>query len=331
MATINGTAAADEIYGESAGDTISGLQGNDTLHGGPETGSSITSGPDIIYGNQGEDILYGADNDDTIYGGQDNDLIYGEDGSDVLYGNLLRDDIYGGSGQDTVFGGQDNDDIYGEDGQDVLYGNANEDNMYGGDGNDTLWGGQHNDALDGDSGNDVLYGQLDNDTLDFNNDGDSDGNDTFYGGQGNDCLDGTGEGNSDQMWGNLGRDSFDYRSYEAEGSTDATMDRLMDFQTGTDKVLADTNDDDDEYTEVAAPGVTSVDEAIQFADQPDIVQPSPLLTGFEYVFIAGAVHGYLIVNVDGNSDFEEGTDYVIVIQNANDIADFGSGDILNNV
>ena len=110
---------------------------------------------------------------------------------------------------------------------------------------------------------------------------------------------------------------------------DANSVRIMDFVTGTDKVEANVNDAVPEYTEVSAPGVTSVAEAINFANSNKLFLES---TGDsnDYVFIAGATHGYLIVNVNGDTgDFDPGTDYVVVLQNLNDLTKFGAGDIIS--
>src|SRR5262249_43219011 len=137
------------------------------------------------------------------------------------------------------------------------------------------------------------------------------GDDTIYGGQGNDHIEELGwdaqpnRGDHSQLFGNLGNDTFDFSSYDAyrSGTTDANSTRIMDFVTGQDKVEAFTTDSTPDYTEAAAPGVTSVAEAIQFADQNSLFTNTGLDTHNEYVFIAGATHGYLIVNPDSESVF----------------------------
>jgi len=352
MANINGTPGNDLIYGTSSGDVIRGFAGADTEYGGSEGGSDPTTGPDLLYGNQGNDELHGQDNDDTVYGGQDEDRVGGGPGVDVVYGNFGNDSVLGGDGSDTLYGGQGNDDLEGEDegGRgDVIYGNLGEDGLFGQDGHDTLYGGQQNDFLNGGPLNDVVYGNFGNDELvggafsPFFAQTDGRGDDTLYGGQGNDLLRAAGysddfdpgRGDRDQLFGNLGNDTFDFSDYNAgfedapAGTTDANSNRIMDFATGVDKFRAFTNDSTPEYTEVAAPGVTSVAEAINFADVNNLFD-STGAGNIEYVFIAGATHGYLIVNPDGNtSDFDPGTDYAVVIQNGNTLAAFSFGDIIN--
>jgi len=166
-----------------------------------------------------------------------------------------------------------------------------------------------------------------------------DGDDTVYGGQGNDLLfaqgfDGSlGRGDHDQLFGNLGNDTFEFRNYDAflSGTTDANSERVMDFVTGQDKISATTDDSTPNFTEVAAPGVTSVAEAIQFSDQNHLFTNTGADITNEYVFVAGATHGYLIVNPDSSDVFESGSSYVIVLQDHNTLASFSSGDIINHV
>ena len=84
-----------------------------------------------------------------------------------------------------------------------------------------------------------------------------------------------------------------------------------------------------EYTEAAAPGVTSVSEAIEFYNSNNLWN-GPAAQTNDYAFIAGATHGYLIVNVNGDTgDFQPGTDYAVVLQNLNDLNKFGFGDIIS--
>jgi hypothetical protein len=336
MANIIGTPNDDFIFATSSDDTIRGVHGADTLFGGTdEEGGS--SGQDLIYGNQGNDQLRGGDGDDTAYGGQDEDFVVGESGVDVLYGNLGADEIHGEDGSDTLYGGQDNDFFLGghefDARGDLIYGNLGEDVLVSQSGNDTLYGGQQNDGLGGGSNNDVLYGNLGRDTLEGGFIFSGGGDDTLYGGQDNDLLLGGGfdeeadSGDRDQLFGNLGNDTFDFsEDYDAQssGTSDANSNRIMDFETGVDKVRAATNDDDPEYTEVAAPGITSVAGAIGFANSNNLFAPNT-----DYVFIAGAAHGYLMVNVNGDSNFDPNTDYTIVIENSNTLAAFGFGDIIN--
>lgn len=341
MAELIGTTGNDSIDGQSVADTISGLPGNDTLAG--------FDGQDLIYGNQTNDILYGNTGEDTLYGGQGNDTLFGGDDRDALYGNFGDDSLRGNDGNDRLYGGQDNDVLTGNDGNDLLYGNLGNDLLLGDGGNDTLYGGQGNDQLDGNLGNDILYGNFGDDFLhEFGVFG---GSDTMYGGQGNDRLredggntffDGSKTVNQhDELWGNLGSDTFDFNHYDASdgpsGNHEANTDRIMDFVTGTDKFEATLhlNSGDTlngpEYTEVQASGVTSVEEAINYANENALFKNGPIGSN-DYVFIAGATHGYLIVNVDGDrGNFEPGSDYAVVLQNHNTLDSFGAGDIITHL
>src|SRR5262249_46979438 len=153
------------------------------------------------------------------------------------------------------------------------------------------------------------------------------GNDTIFGGQGNDKIaefGGPGNGNRDILFGNLGNDTFDFSSYNPNGAgqSEANSARIEDFVTGQDKFEANTNTTSPDSTAAAAPGVTSVTEAIQFSDSNHLFNISGG-GAHEYVFIAGATNGYLIVNPNGNTgDFQPNIDYVVVLDGLNDPAKF---------
>ena len=104
---------------------------------------------------------------------------------------------------------------------------------------------------------------------------------------------------------------------------------IADFVTGEDKFKPVVEDGANfQYTEVAAASVTSVEQAIQFANQNQLFSEA---SGHNaYVFIAGATDGYLIVNPnDTAGNFDNGEDYVVVLQNHNTLASFGAGDIIS--
>ncbi len=100
-------------------------------------------------------------------------------------------------------------------GNDAVTGGSGDDTVRGGAGNDTLWGEAGDDRLFGDAGNDFLLG--------------GDGADRLSGGTGRDTLDG-GAGN-DILAGGTGADAF---VLAAGGGRD----RVTDFETGVDEVLA---------------------------------------------------------------------------------------------
>jgi hypothetical protein len=129
----------------------------------------------------------------------------------------------------------------------------------------------------------------------------------------------------------LGDDTFDFSNYDATktGTNEANTDRIMDFVTGSDKFQANILDNaSPEYTEVANPNVTSVEDAIALANQQNLFA-GPGGSFNDYIFIAGAAHGYLIVNVNNNGSFDAGTDYAVVLQDHNTLDSFGPGDILS--
>ena len=71
-------------------------------------------------------------------------------------------------------------------------------------------------------------------------------------------------------------------------------------------------------------------EAIQFSNENHLFTNTGADITNEYVFVAGATHGYLIVNPDSADSFEPNTSYVIVLQNHNTLDSFSSGDIINH-
>lgn len=153
------------------------------------------------------DLIVRGPADDSVSGGAGDDWIAGGAGNDVLRGGLGNDNLLGQAGDDRLFG---------EIGDDRLWGGGGHDTLVGGAGQDVLMGGVGRDRLFGGAGNDLLQGGLGDDSL--NGDG---GNDTLVGGPGN-----------DQLRGGAGADQFVF-----SGRTGT--DRIMDFQSGTDRILID--------------------------------------------------------------------------------------------
>ena len=75
VATIVGTAAANQIQGTSGPDVIVGRGGNDHIEG--------RGGNDFICGNLGRDVLEGQGGNDHLYGGLGFDTADGGRGTDV--------------------------------------------------------------------------------------------------------------------------------------------------------------------------------------------------------------------------------------------------------
>ncbi|NTW70190.1 MAG: cadherin-like domain-containing protein [Chlorobiaceae bacterium] len=209
-----------------------------TLLGMGDINGTGNSGKNVLTGNSGNNLLIGAVGDDSLIGGAGADSLIGGADNDTYYVDDAGDMVteLGGDGIDTVYtklshtlsdnvenlflqrsgaingtGNSMNNSITGNDDPNVVS---------GGGGNDTLYGGGGTDTLNGDSGNDVLDGGADNDSLN--------------GGAGNDAL--LGGWGADQLFGDSGRDVFTYRNDRESGTTEGTMDVILDFTTGQDKI-----------------------------------------------------------------------------------------------
>ncbi|WP_411845742.1 calcium-binding protein [Roseibacillus persicicus] len=62
--------------------------------------TSLTSGPDVIFGDDGQDNLQGGTGDDQLNGDEGDDILYGEQDDDVLIGGPGNDVCYGSTGDD---------------------------------------------------------------------------------------------------------------------------------------------------------------------------------------------------------------------------------------
>ena len=153
LATIVGTAGADELIG--------------------------TPGPDVIAGLQGDDYIYGGGGDDVMCGGKDDDLLLGGLGFDIIFGAQGDDEIYAaGVDEVTILPGALDDirgaRIFAGAGNDIVYGSTRWDRMQGGLGNDALWGFAGNDWIRGGPGFDEVVGHA--------------GKDDLHGGSGSDLM-----------------------------------------------------------------------------------------------------------------------------------------------
>lgn len=122
------------------------------------SGTTGTSGDDVIVGTSGPDVIVGGGGNDVIcaFGGADR--VDAGDGDDVIYGGWGADVIRAGLGDDQVFAGPGLDNVEGGGGFDVLRGGPGGDRVVGNGGNDQLFGGDGIDRLFGYSGNDRLFG-----------------------------------------------------------------------------------------------------------------------------------------------------------------------------
>ena len=150
---INGTNGNDkfpnELEGTNAADRIFGFAGMDDLYG--------MGGDDLLVGGKGADELFGGDGFDTAsYATSAAAVTVHLDGSvGGSGGNAQGDNLYSMEG---VIGSAKADYLYGDFGDNVLRGEAGGDFVSGEAGADELFGGKGADTLSGGSGRDELTG-----------------------------------------------------------------------------------------------------------------------------------------------------------------------------
>jgi Ca2+-binding RTX toxin-like protein len=126
---LNGTTAADVMYGYGGDDTFDAGGGDDRVYGGDGNDSLYFGrGNDIGSGDNGNDFLSGGDGNDRLFGNAGNDILYGGNGNDTLYGGAgPSDKLYGGAGSDRLYGGGD---MTGGAGRDYfIFDNVSDDNI----------------------------------------------------------------------------------------------------------------------------------------------------------------------------------------------------------
>ena len=107
--------------------------------------------------------------------------------------------------------------------------------------------------------------------------------------------------------------------HEVDVLCTATAGKLL-FKGVADKLHVKPGD-----PKTGAAGVTSVEEAISFANTNNLIGSG---TGQgNVVFIAGATDGYLLVDADNSGTFGTG-DYGIVLDHLNNINLFGTADLI---
>lgn len=307
-------AGIDTIYAGSGNDTIKTRTGNDTVYAGP--------GNDTIYGDEGNDSLHGEDGDDTVYGGDGNDYIYADAGNDTLNGGDGNDTINGGDGDDTIYGnagddvidaGDGNNFVDAGDGNDTVYGGTAIDKIYGGAGDDTVYGLEGADILDGLTGNDTIYGGAGDDIINGN-----EGDDILNGGSGNDNI--SGESGSDKIGGGAGadiltggegRDTFTFRAGDSDLTT---LDEIMDFTFGADK-LALVN----HGSEVISVSKTDISTATTLTEAADMAaaqdgSANALVHWFTY-----NDNTYVVEDMSAEATFQDSSDIIIELQGIVDL------------
>lgn len=238
-ATFTGTAGNDGINGTLAADVMFGGDGNDQLNGSAGSAGNDTlygeGGNDVLNGGAGDDSLFGGDGADTLNGGDGNDVLSGGDGVDMLTFGTATAAVTvnlgvtvaqntGGAGSDTISGIEN---VTGSNYNDSLTGDGAANRLLGGSGDDVLDGAAGNDTLEGGVGNDTLLG--------------GDGDDTLNGGVGNDLIDGGAGTNTISFSGLTGGVGvgLDLRNTAAQNTTGAGIETVSNVQNIVGSSYAD--------------------------------------------------------------------------------------------
>jgi Ca2+-binding RTX toxin-like protein len=263
MGVTSGSGFDDTLTGDSQSNRLDGGAGADQMSGGggsdvyvlDNVGDQVTEAAD-----QGTDIIF-ATADFTLADGQSIEVLRAAAGSSglSLTGNAFDNAIFGGAGDDELFGNAGNDRLEGGEGEDSLTGGGGSDRYVVDSAGDRIF-------EDEGQGRDVVYAKVDfsleagqsieaifavedgvGKTLTGNELANqifgSTGNDELTGGAGKDRLDG-GEGEDvltgglgrDQLRGDAGADRFVFGCISEVGRTASTSDRVLDFETGLDRL-----------------------------------------------------------------------------------------------
>lgn len=266
---VDASRGDDLVFGEvesgatglgAGDDRIKGGPGNDRLYGEGVSGAGYTRfGADRIDGGVGADEIVGDAEDLTSGVRPGADRLYGNAGNDVLRGDGKLLANIGASGEDRLYGGPGDDLLVGdgllEPGADGLW--------------DTLVGGPGDDRLYGDApiGADAvtLGAPADSYPWAFGQDG---GKDTLDGGAGDDLL--VGGTGPDDLIGGEGADTFLFFPTD-EDFRDGTEDRILDFESGEDKIDLTWWDLDGEALDDNADGILDAEDELFSQDGDDLV------------------------------------------------------------
>lgn len=249
---IRGGSGRDQLYGREGNDTLidggGGVGNEDTLIGG--TGNdvyivSVRGTSTYELANEGIDEVRTTF---SVYALQANieNLTFLDNGTHAAgVGNELDNVIRGGTGADTLFGRGGNDTLiggtgaanalFGQEGDDMYIVQAVGDSVieFAGEGNDTVQTGLSSYVLPAHVEN-LIYTGVGN----FTGVGNGEAN-GLVGGIGNDFLSGlggddilVGGSGADTLFGGDGADQFVFNGDETGG-----IDRIIDFTSGTDKIM----------------------------------------------------------------------------------------------
>ncbi len=270
--TIQGGIGGDHIIAGDGNDFIKGGGGADYLSGGGgrDTASYADSGEAVKLNLATNANKGGTAEGDFLVGIED---VLGSKFDDTLIGNWANNTLDGGAGNDTLKGGGGADTLKGGIGDDVLETDGLLDHLEGGIGIDTLvftsdrgmkvnleygtidpirtgpganhphpeqcfvtgvenvFGTAYKDKITGDGLANIFKGGGDDDELSGRG-----GNDIINGEAGHDIING-GSG-ADMLVGGTGQDMFVFKEHvdSVMGGGLASMDLIMDFQVGQDKI-----------------------------------------------------------------------------------------------
>lgn len=141
---VEGSSAADQLFGLAGDDALIGFGGNDVLEGG--------AGADELFGSSGFDyasykasplgVVVNLESFGAVGGEAEGDHLYSIEGligsarTDHFYGDGQRNVLRGEGGEDELQGHASNDRLEGGAGRDILIGGEGADEFYGGDGTD---------------------------------------------------------------------------------------------------------------------------------------------------------------------------------------------------
>ena len=144
---LEGTAAANRIYGFAENDNLFGLGGNDQLFG--------DLGNDDLFGGEGDDLLDGGEGDDYLAGGAGTDRYVGGDGAEQ-YDTISFENETGTLGVVVNLAAGTATDTYGNNetlsGIEDIAGSNNDDTLIGDDGDNFFRGFDGSDSYDGGGG-----------------------------------------------------------------------------------------------------------------------------------------------------------------------------------
>jgi Ca2+-binding RTX toxin-like protein len=247
---IGGDNAVNHLYGAGGVDWLQGRGGGDYLDGGDNIDiANYWYSPEAVFINISAGTAFGGDaegdtlvNIEGLGGSAFNDVLIGDDqvsnlmgydGADTLKGAGGDDWLEGGAGGDTMIGGPGNDYYYvGDISDDVI------EEVNGGN-NDAVYA-QISYTLADNVENMVLTGDLPTTGI-----GNALGNHI----QGNEAANLiNGNGGQDHLWGHGGGDFFVWGSTSHTGTSEATADLVMDFDSAQGDRIVISGIDADVYT-----------------------------------------------------------------------------------